>query len=267
MARITIRPLRLTDDMDMYELMHMPNVLWGTAQLPSTPPDRWHSLIEKWLADEHRHIFVAEIQNKVVGMVGIQTDEGRRKHIGYLAMAVHDKYQGQGIGKMLMLTAIDLSDNWLNLLRLQLDVYTDNERALRLYKNFDFEIEGRIRCSSFRGGKYIDSYLMARIHQPQGNSYAESVAQIAQGTQVGQSGQGQGGQERQSNQNTQNTQPSSAAPANAPTPSAPPSSPAGEQSTASTPNISKTQTTQGTAASSTSSNGRNGSASSKSKDV
>ena len=79
---------------------------------------------------------------------------------------------------MLMLTVIDLADNWLNLMRLSLDVYVDNERAMRLYKNFDFEIEGRIRASSYRNGKYIDSYLMGRL-RPQGqNGYAETVTQL-----------------------------------------------------------------------------------------
>jgi putative acetyltransferase len=178
MARITIRPLRLTDTDDIYELMHMPNVLWGMSLLPSTTQEEWRQTVEQWLHDEHIHIFVADIQGKVVGLVHVRVERGRSKHVGTLFMAVHDKNQGQGIGKMLMLTVIDLADNWLNLVRLTLDVYTDNERALHLFQNFDFEIEGRKRATSYRSGKYVDSYVMARL-RPQGQQgYAEAVTQM-----------------------------------------------------------------------------------------
>lgn len=162
-TRIVIRPLRVTDTDDIYELTHMPNVLWGTSLLPSTTLDMWRQRIEQWVQDQQQHVFVTEIQNKAVGMISVHVLEGRSHHVARLGMAVHDKFQGQGLGKMLMLTALDLADNWLNLMRLELDVYVDNERAIRLYKNFDFEIEGRLRNKTFRGGSYIDSYLMARL--------------------------------------------------------------------------------------------------------
>jgi putative acetyltransferase len=188
-VRIVIRPLRLTDAADIHELMHMPNVLWGTSLVPSTTADTWHSIVESWVRDEHTHTFVAETQGKVVGTVGLRVGTGRERHVGDIAMAVHDNYQGQGIGKMLMLTVIDLADNWLNLVRLEMDVYTDNERALRLYKNFDFEIEGCKRLDAFRGGSYIDSYILARLRPPvdregqneqkrQGSNYTETLTRV-----------------------------------------------------------------------------------------
>lgn len=161
--RTTIRALCLDDAKDIDELMHMPNVLWGTSLLPSTTMEKWQKTIENWVYDERMHAFVAEVQGKVAGIISMRVGSGRESHVGDIDMAVHDKYQGQGIGKMLLITVIDLADNWLNLVRLELDVYTDNERAIHIYQQFDFEIEGRKRLDAFRGGSYIDSYMMARL--------------------------------------------------------------------------------------------------------
>jgi putative acetyltransferase len=56
-----------------------------------------------------------------------------------------------------------MADKWLNLTRLELEVYTDNESAIRLYERFGFEREGTLRQHAFRDGKYVDSYFMARL--------------------------------------------------------------------------------------------------------
>lgn len=180
-VRTTIRPLRLADAGDIYELMHMPNVLWGVSLLPSTTHDAWHTIVEQWVHDERLHVFVAERQEKVIGEINVRVDTGRRSHMGILGMAVHDQFQGQGIGKMLMMTAIDLADNWLNLVRLELSVYTDNEPAIHLYQQFGFEIEGRKRLDAFRGGAYIDSYIMARLRsRPQySDTQVEAMTDLA----------------------------------------------------------------------------------------
>jgi L-phenylalanine/L-methionine N-acetyltransferase len=65
-----------------------------------------------------------------------------------------------------MEAALDLADNWLDLTRVELSVYTDNAAAVALYKKFGFEIEGTRRRYAFRNGEYADAYSMARIKQP-----------------------------------------------------------------------------------------------------
>lgn len=84
-------------------------------------------------------------------------------------MSVHDEWQGKGIGTALMRAGVELADNWLNLMRLELEVYADNEPAIRLYRRHGFELEGTLRQYAFRDGRYVDSYLMARL-RPSGGA-------------------------------------------------------------------------------------------------
>ncbi len=48
--------------------------------------------------------------------------------------------------------AITLAENWLQLTRLELTVFADNEAALALYRKFGFELEGSHRQYAFRNG-------------------------------------------------------------------------------------------------------------------
>jgi putative acetyltransferase len=101
----------------------------------------------------------------VVGNLGLATfpRSARRRHVAELFMAVRDDWQGRGVGTALLQAAVDLADRWLNVLRLELDVFVDNTPAIRLYERFGFEIEGRRRAFAFRDGRYVDTFMMGRL--------------------------------------------------------------------------------------------------------
>lgn len=162
---ITIRRAEPSDAEAIYKIYESPKVVWGTLQLPYPSLDAWR----KRLAEPIDGYFslVACIEEDVVGQLGLNTfpNRPRRKHVGQIGMSVHDDWQGKGVGSALMAAAIDLADNWLNLSRLELEVFTDNEPAIALYKKFGFVAEGTHPNFAYRNGEYIGVYAMARLKQ------------------------------------------------------------------------------------------------------
>ncbi len=119
---------------------------------------------------------VACAGEEIVGQLDLYTypTHPRRRHVGQIGMAVRDDWQGKGVGTALLQAAIDLADNWLNLRRLEIEVYTDNEPALRLYKKFGFGIEGEMAQYAYREGRYVDVYQLARLRREPGSHTHET---------------------------------------------------------------------------------------------
>jgi L-phenylalanine/L-methionine N-acetyltransferase len=160
-AGLTIRALEAEDCAAIAELIALPKVRWGTLRLPFSSREQTRKWIEA-KADVNTSI-VAVLDGRLVGQAGVNRFTGRRRHVGGIGLCVHDDYCSRGIGSALVGTLVDVADNWLDLRRLELTVYVDNEPAIRLYKKFGFVIEGTRRADAFRGGVYADSYAMARI--------------------------------------------------------------------------------------------------------
>jgi len=149
----------------MCRLFSNPKVIWGTLQLPFPSAEVWRKRLAE--PPEGFYNLVACVERDVVGQLGLQAflNRVRRRHAGEMGMAVRDDWQGQGVGTALMQAAVDLADNWLNLSRLELEVFVDNEPAIRLYKKFGFAIEGTLARFAYRDGQYVDVYAMARLRE------------------------------------------------------------------------------------------------------
>ena len=159
---VTIRAAEPDDAEGLALLLNAPGVMAGTLQLPFTSVE----YRREWLDDQPRGSYqlVAVVDGRVVGTLGLQVPQApRRSHTASFGMAVHDDFQGQGIGSALLKAMLDLTDNWLGLRRLELFVYTDNPAAIHLYEKFGFQIEGTARGYALRAGQYVDAYMMARL--------------------------------------------------------------------------------------------------------
>jgi len=160
---LQIRRAEPDDCSAIYEMFSCPKVFAGTLQLPYPSREHWRRRLAE--TSEGSYNLVAVAGDRVVGMLGLDTfpNKPRRRHVGTIGISVHDEWQSKGIGTALMRAGLDLADNWLNLRRLELEVYADNEAAIRLYEGFGFELEGTLRQHAFRDGHYVDSKMMARL--------------------------------------------------------------------------------------------------------
>jgi putative acetyltransferase len=166
---LIIRRAEPDDHLALYEIFKNPKLYGGTMQLPYPSREVWR----KRLAEpaEGSINLAAVVGDRVVGMLGLETfpNRPRRRHAGRIGISVDAEFQGKGVGSALMAAAIDLADNWLNLTRLELEVYADNEAAIHLYERFGFTYEGTMRQHAFRDGEYVDSNMMARLRPPKSN--------------------------------------------------------------------------------------------------
>jgi putative acetyltransferase len=135
----------------------------GTLQVPFPSSDAWKKRLEGNGPDDY--VLLALVDGKVAGNAGMHSPQRspRRAHARHVGIAVRSEYQGKGVGDALMAALVDLADNWLNVSRLELTVFTDNERAIALYRKHGFETEGTHKAYALRAGKWADVYSMARI--------------------------------------------------------------------------------------------------------
>lgn len=159
--QVLVRPVRIEDAEAISALRLQPRVLAGTLSLPSERIGDRRQRIDGFGDDDH--VFVAEVESTAFGVAGLHVGRGRQRHGAGIGLMVDDRFQGRGIGRLLLETLLDLADNHLGLLRVELEVMPDNDRAIQLYERLGFVIEGRKRRAVLRHGEYIDLLVMGRV--------------------------------------------------------------------------------------------------------
>jgi len=157
-----IRHGKLSDLHDIKAIYEQEHAYVNTLQLPYQTDSLW----EKRLANssDSNICLVAIKDDEIVGQLSlISMSRPRRKHVATFGMGVSNFHTGKGIGSKLLIAALDLADNWLNISRVELEVYVDNDIAVSLYKKFGFEVEGTSKNYAFKNGEYVDAFFMARI--------------------------------------------------------------------------------------------------------
>ena len=99
--------------------------------------------LEKMISASHIEIVVAILDNQIIGSVYARIEEAKpylnHQIYAYLGfMFTHPNHRGKGVNTMI----IDALSQWVrsqNISEMRLDVYNDNDSAIRAYEKFGFK--------------------------------------------------------------------------------------------------------------------------------
>ena len=130
----------------------------------STPVKREREIITNILNDNDVEWFVAVYEDKVIGQcsVGLVRKSARYRHRAEVAFVILKEYWNLGIGGKMMEECIKWCKD-KGVTQMELDVVKDNDKAIKMYRDFGFEITGTLpNALHYQDGTYADEYIMIK---------------------------------------------------------------------------------------------------------
>jgi putative acetyltransferase len=160
-----IRPTEPADALAISALLGRIGTVEGTLQMPDAALASRLEMLQRIDPHDCKLVAVAA-DGTVVGSAGLHLSHPglRRRHVRLLGIGIAPEWQGRGLGRRMMARLLDWADNWAGVLRIELLVHADNERAIALYESLGFVQEGRHVGYALKNGRYVDSFSMARLH-------------------------------------------------------------------------------------------------------
>lgn len=115
------------------------------------------------------HLFlVADVEGEIAGSLTLNQNRFvKQQHMALLGIAVLHKYWNMGIGRRLLTAAIRWVEDHPVIAVIHFEVLSTNERAIQLYRNFNFTEHGRIPQGIRQpDGSWADLVVMSKRIKP-----------------------------------------------------------------------------------------------------
>lgn len=177
---IRLRAIERTDIPLFTNWINDPDVIRGlTIIYPMGLEDetRWFDQTMQLPLEEHP--LMIEIKEgkgwKPIGNCGFIGIDWRNANAEVGIVIGEKEYWNKGVGSETMMLLLKVAFEILNLHRIWLRVYEDNQRAIRCYQKIGFQQEGRFRDAEFRYGKYLDVLIMSVLRPEWKDEYHPGV--------------------------------------------------------------------------------------------
>jgi RimJ/RimL family protein N-acetyltransferase len=164
--KVTLRAVERDDLKRLHELnQNVELVILADDYWRPLPLASFEKSYEKYLDDEDKSWFVIEVNNKVIGEIGLHGKD-RRAGASEFGIGIYDPaFLGQGYGRDAINVLLDWAFRIQNWRRIGLETLAPNERAIRAYRACGFVEEGRLRQQAYVDGHYTDVVLMGLLRE------------------------------------------------------------------------------------------------------
>lgn len=109
-------------------------------------------------------LLVAEDEGKIIGLLNLTKKKHKRvSHIAEFGISIQLEYCNKGLGSKMITYMLDWAIKETDIEKVMLEVFSNNERAIHLYKKFGFMEEGRKKnFIKYEDGSYTDEIIMCK---------------------------------------------------------------------------------------------------------
>jgi ribosomal protein S18 acetylase RimI-like enzyme len=159
--QVQIRPTRESDAISARDAVNaVAAEKWYLATVDGFSLEQTHAFLKR-IVDGSLPQVMAVVEDEVVGFCDILPNTGKGfTHVARLGMGVRLEWRRQGIGRRMLDACLSLSRR-AGIEKVELEVFSDNVAAVRLYDSFGFGQEGlKVRGRKLED-RYQDVLLMA----------------------------------------------------------------------------------------------------------
>ncbi len=166
-ALIYLRPLERADAPQLVEWINDPEVTRTLKQYRPIDLQSEEEYLDRARQAENQLALgiVARDADHFVGVTGFHHIDTKNRHASF-GILIGDKASwGKGYGTEATRLLVGHAFETLNLNRVWLHVYEDNERGRRVYEKVGFRREGVLRQDNYRAGRYRDTIVMGVLRE------------------------------------------------------------------------------------------------------
>lgn len=173
--RLYLKPISLEDSRDYYEKLFNLESRRLTGLQRSYTKEQIDKYLEGKVHETSSLLYLIALKesDEVVGDIALQDIDSFNRSANIRIAIDNSSHQGKGYGSEAMLLLLDYGFGIVNLHRIELNVFSYNERAKHVYEKLGFKVEGVQRDALYYNHSYHDSILMSLLEHEYREKYVK----------------------------------------------------------------------------------------------